>query len=65
MTFEQALAIKQGDVVEYKGRQLTVASISLRGIDAPHFRLNGLDDDEPGGKGLISYRLCLWVTDEA
>jgi hypothetical protein len=67
MTLERALAIKQGDVVDYKGRQLTVASIRLRGSGAPYFRLNGLDENElkPGGDGLISYQLCLWVPDEA
>lgn len=57
MTEWQAQAIKIGDVVTYRGKRYTVASICLKGIGAPLFRLNSVHQEDGGG-ALISYTLC-------
>jgi hypothetical protein len=60
MTYEQAVAMHQGDTVLYKGKEHIVSSIQLRGIAAPYFRLNGLDESE-ALEGKISYKVCTAV----
>jgi hypothetical protein len=46
-------------LVEYRGKQYRVASVRVRGIAAPHFRLDGLHE------GPISYRLVSLVAPDS
>lgn len=56
MTKQEAENINQGNEVWYNGEIRKVASVKVRGIAAPYFRLHNVPDGE------VSYLLCRKVT---
>jgi hypothetical protein len=55
VTKQEAYAINIGDEVYYSGQKYRVTSVSVRGVAAPYFRLEGVT------AGPTSYRLCARV----
>lgn len=53
MTYNEAINVRKGDTMYYRGQPHVVTGISSRGIAAPHFHLSSTDI-----QGKFSYQLC-------
>ena len=58
MELSQAQRTNSGETVIYHGQPHTVASVLLKGVSGPYFRLSGCPtSDKCDGRTLTSYRL--------